>query len=140
MHVRWAPPSLRVAPLDDSARLRAKRVATAAARASRATTAKRAVRAARHVLAVSALSDSNLLKNPLPWSEIYIQYPTYLAAATGRFNPNIGGTSELACISSPRGSYTSTIGAHTAVKCDPGAACVLWSFGCPPPVHTRDFF
>ena len=40
--------------------------------------------------------------------------------ASGRYNPDIGGTSLLDCLSSPRGTHTPVAGATASIKCAPG--------------------
>ena len=47
--------------------------------------------------------------------------PRARVAAAGRYNPDIGGTSRLDCLPSPRGTYTATEGATDIVPCMAGA-------------------
>jgi hypothetical protein len=43
------------------------------------------------------------------------------ATAAGRFNPEIGGTSELDCLQAPRGTFTPIAGANKTKDCAAGA-------------------
>ena len=51
---------------------------------------------------------------------VEVVYPAIRAAATGRFNRDIGGTSISACLVSPVGKYSAQPGSTRPIDCPPG--------------------